>query len=241
MTGRARRLSLASGWFRQRRLSLKVLDLWRSRRADRLSTNDQSAFSEGDRVRLHSVFLPFQTYAGQVRNVEKAVFDLVRLLQHRIGPILPFEPVGCLCYAHDVSSDLWIEMGGHWYARCSGDGGCSKPPGDSTDAHEVGHNEVASFLLKSDMEVARSVKVFTDLDGGPQFGGKLGETLDVVVDNRLLDPGKPEIVDDVASLKRFTQMKTLIEIDHQGHVFPDRFAHRHHLGPARGPIATSAL
>ena len=75
------------------------------------------------------------------------------------------------------------------------------------------------------MEVARSVKVLTDLDGGPEFGGKLGETLHIIVDNRLLDPGKPEIVDDVASLKRFTQMKTLIEIDHQGHVFPDRFAH----------------
>jgi hypothetical protein len=69
------------------------------------------------------------------------------------------------------------------------------------------------------LEVARSVEVLTYLDGSPQFGGKLGETLDVIVDNRLLDPSKCKVVDHVAALKRFTKMKTLIEIHHQGHVW----------------------
>ena len=42
------------------------------------------------------------------------------------------------------------------------------------DAHEIGHDGVAGLLLQRDVNVARAVDIFADLDRRLQFDGVLG-------------------------------------------------------------------
>ena len=133
------------------------------------------------------------------------VFDRVRLLQDWIGPILPFEPVRRLGNPHNVRGHLWIEMRGHGDARRTRNGGSPLPPGDAANAHEIRHDKVARPALKSLVHLARTVEVLADLQRRLQFGREPGIAVEIVVDDRLLDPGQPVVVDHVAALKRLGQ------------------------------------
>jgi len=69
-----------------------------------------------------------------------------------------------LCHAHDVGSDLGIEMRGHGHAGSAANGGRAEPAGDATDAHKVRHYEIARLALQC------LVQLFdTQLDRGYQL------------------------------------------------------------------------
>ena len=55
------------------------------------------------------------------------------------------------------------------------------------------------------MHLARAVEVLPDLQRGLQFGCEPHIAVEIVVDDRLLDPGQPVVVDHVAALKRLGQ------------------------------------
>ena len=55
-----------------------------------------------NQVSGYSLFVPFQSNARYVPNMQLASFDLVGLLQDRVGPILPLEPVRRFADPHDV-------------------------------------------------------------------------------------------------------------------------------------------
>ena len=68
---------------------------------------------------------------------------------------------------------------------------------------------------------ARPVEILADLDRRLELGGEAGIALEIVVDDRLLDPGEAEIVDRVAPFQCLAEVKSLVEIDHQPDLAPD--------------------
>ena len=112
-------------------------------------------------------------------------------------------------------------MGRHRNAGGARDRRGAQPAGDAADAHEVGHHEIAGFSLQRRMQIARAVEILADLDRRLQFRRKLRIAVEIVVDDRLLDPGETQIVDHVTALERVGEIKTLVEIGHQFHVVTD--------------------
>jgi hypothetical protein len=60
--------------------------------------------------------IPLKTDAGHVRNVKQSVTNIIRFLQDRIGPVLPFQPMRGLGDAHHVRGHLGVKVSGHRYA-----------------------------------------------------------------------------------------------------------------------------
>ena len=81
-----------------------------------------------------------------------------------------------------------------------------------------------ALLLQRLVQLARAVEVLADLDRRLQLGGELGIAVEIVVDDRLLDPGEAKIVDRVAALQGLGEVQALVEVDHQVHVVADRLA-----------------
>ena len=73
----------------------------------------------------------------------------------------------------------------HGHAGGARDGSGAQPAGDTADAHDVRHHEVAGFLLERDMNVAWPIEILADLNRGLQLGGELRVSVEVVVDDRL--------------------------------------------------------
>jgi hypothetical protein len=96
----------------------------------------------------------------------------------------------------------------------AGNGGGPEPAGDATDPHKVRHDEIACLSLQCLVHVAGAVEVLADLQRRFQLAGQLGIAVEVVVDDRLLDPGEATIVDQVATLQRLGKAEALIEVDH---------------------------
>ncbi len=73
--------------------------------ADSPKGNSQLKIMEvsGDRV-----FVPIQTDAGHIGDVQQTILYFIRVLQNRIGPILPFQPMRGLGDAHYVGGDFRI-------------------------------------------------------------------------------------------------------------------------------------
>ena len=69
-----------------------------------------------------------------------------------------------------------------------------------------------------------AVEILADLQRRFEFGSELGVAIEVVVDNRLLDPRQSEIVDHVAAKEGVGQVEPLVEVGHQLQV-ADRVAH----------------
>ena len=72
----------------------------------------------------------------------------------------------------------------------AGDRRGPQPAGDAADAHEVRHHEVAGLDLQRRVQLARAVEVLADLDRRLQLGGEPRIAVEIVVDDRLLDPGQ---------------------------------------------------
>ncbi len=121
-----------------------------------------------------------------------------------------------------MGADFRIKMGRHGNAGSPGNGRRPTPPGDAADAHKIGHHEIARLLLQRFVEFTRTIEIFTDLHWRFQLSGQLGITVQIVIDNRLLDPGEALIVNHVTALKGFGEVEPLIEIDHQVHIVPHR-------------------
>lgn len=49
---------------------------------------------------LHGIFIPFDASTRSIRNLKRAGIEAKRLLQDRISPILPFQPVPSFCHTH---------------------------------------------------------------------------------------------------------------------------------------------
>jgi len=153
--------------------------------------------------------------------MQLAILDRIGLLQNRIRPILPLKPVRRFGDPHHVSGHFGIEMGGDRNTRSTGDGSRSLPACDAANPHEIRHDIIAGFHLQGGVERAWSVEILTELDRRLQIGGQPRVTLEVVLDDGLLDPGEAEIIDRVASFQRLAKVKSLVEIDHQAHLAPD--------------------
>jgi hypothetical protein len=75
-----------------------------------------------------------------------------------------------------------------------------QPACDSADTHKIRHHEVARLFLERSVHITRTIKVLTDLYGCPQFCRKLCKTVEIVVDDWLLNPCETEIIDRMAAL-----------------------------------------
>src|SRR5262249_14880383 len=78
-------------------------------------------------IALRGVFIPFDAGAGLVRPLQHTVDERERLDDNRVGPVLPFEPMGGLGDAHEMRGKFRIEMRRHGNAGRTGDGGCAQP------------------------------------------------------------------------------------------------------------------
>src|SRR5215831_19534287 len=88
------------------------------------------------------------------------------------------------------------------------------------------------------MHGARAVEVFADLQWRPQFARELRITRQIIVDDRLLEPIKPRIVERVTARQGIAEGKPLVEIDHQLDVVAGAFANRADGGKVIGePVA----
>ena len=61
-------------------------------------------------VRRDRVFIPLQAHSRYIRYVQPTVPNVIGLLQYRISPALPFEPMGGLGHPHHVGSNFRIQM-----------------------------------------------------------------------------------------------------------------------------------
>ena len=91
------------------------------------------------------LLVPLQADTRHVRNVRLAILDLIRPLQHRVRPILPFEPMRRFGNPHNVSGQLAIEMGRNRNARRRSDGSSSLPAGHAADPHEIRRDVIAGL------------------------------------------------------------------------------------------------
>ena len=89
------------------------------------------------------------------------------------------------------------------------------------------------------MESTGTIEVLTNLDGRTKIGREPPISLEVVIDDRLLDPGQPHVVNTLTSLLRLSKIEPLIEIHHEVHVLanhsPNRFDRRQVI---RQPISS---
>src|ERR1700733_10627753 len=96
----------------------------------------------------------------------------------------------------------------------------------TADAHKIGHDEVAGLLLQREVNVPWAVEIFAYLDRRLQFGGEPGEAVEIIVEDRLLDPDQAMIVNHVAAPQGVGEIEGLVEIDHQVDIIADRVPHR---------------
>src|SRR5262245_6320349 len=179
------------------------------------------ALAEIDEVGGNGGLVPLQTNTGEIRHLDPTRLDVVGLLQQGISPILPFQPMRRLSNAHDVRRNFGIKVRRHGYPGGTANGGGAEPAGDAADAHEIRHYQIARLALQRLVQVPGSIEVFADLNGCFKFGRKPGIAVEVVVDDRLLDPGKTEVVDGVAALQSFGEIEALVEVDHQIDIVAD--------------------
>jgi hypothetical protein len=125
-----------------------------------------------------------------------------------------------------MRADFRIEMRRYGNACRAGDRRRPQKSGDAADAHQIGHDEVAGLLLQREVNVARAVEIFADLDWRLQLGGEPGGAVEIVVEDRFLDPDKAEIIDHVAAPQGVGEIEGLVEIDHEVDIVADRFPHR---------------
>jgi hypothetical protein len=78
-----------------------------------------------------------------------ASLDFIGLLQDRIRPVLPLEPVRRFGDPHDVSGHLGIEMGRNRNARRRGDCGSSLPASDASDTRAARSRTLAVAIPES--------------------------------------------------------------------------------------------
>src|ERR1700740_2784171 len=69
--------------------------------------------------------------------------------------------------------------------------------------------------MKRPMQVPGSIKVLANLNRRLQFGREPRETVKVVVNDRLLDPVEAQVIDQVTAVQCFSEIETLVKIDHQ--------------------------
>lgn len=101
---------------------------------------------EEDLVRLetrHGGLVPFQAVAGHVGQVQPAVPDLERAGQHRMGPVLPLQPLPGRGDPEQVPGDLGVQVRGHRQAGHLRDRGGPQPPGHPADPHQVRHHQAS--------------------------------------------------------------------------------------------------
>ena len=95
-------------------------------------------------------------------------------------------------HAHEMGRDLGVKMRRHGDAGRRRNRDRAQPAGYPADPHEIGHHAIAGFDLQCAMKRTRPVEVLTDLDGRLRFGSQPGKPLQIVIDDRLLDPCQPE-------------------------------------------------
>jgi hypothetical protein len=132
-----------------------------------------------------------------------------------------------------VRAELGKQVGRHRHPGRAGDRGRAQPSGDAADPHQVRHDQVARLLLQDLVQLAWAVDVLPDLDRRPDLGGELRQAVDVVVDQRFLDPGQAEVVEGVAPAQRFPEVQALVEVGHDR----DLVAHGVADGLDRGEVA----
>src|SRR3984885_5576840 len=189
------------------------------------SSSAKSSLNQADLSGCDRLLIPLDAYARRLWNVNLPVANFEMPLQDRIAPIQPFQEVGALRHAHDMRADLWIEMRRYGNACNTGDRRRPQKSRHAADAHEIGHNEVAGLLLQREVNVARAVEIFAYLDRRLQFGGEPGAAVEIVVEDRFLDPDKAKIVDHVAAPQGVGEIEGLVEIDHQVDILADRIPH----------------
>jgi hypothetical protein len=87
------------------------------------------------------------------------------------------------------------------HAGRSRDGGGPQPSRDAADAHEIRHHEIARSPLQGIMQLAATIEVLTHLDRRLEIGREPGVAVEVVIDDRFLDPRQTQIVDHMAALQ----------------------------------------
>src|SRR5262249_25543793 len=84
--------------------------------------------------------------------------------------------------------------------------------------------------LEGLVERARPVEVLAELHRRHELAGQPGIALEVVVDDRLLEPVEALVVQRVAAKERIAEREPLIEVDHQLDLLAGGLAHRSNRG-----------
>ena len=127
-------------------------------------------------------------------------------------------------------------MRGHRQAGHVGDRGGLQPSGHPADPHQVRHDQVAGPRPDGLVHGARAVEVLAEHDRGGQVGGEPGVAVQVVIAQRLLDPGQPLRVERPAALQRLAEAEPLVIVRHQRHLL----AHRGPDPADRGDVVAAA-
>src|SRR5215470_6191327 len=106
-----------------------------------------------------------------------------------------------------MRGNLGIEMARHRDAGRARDGGRPHPAGYATNTHEVRHNEITCLLAQRLVHLPRTIEILTDLNWRFQLGSQLGVAIEVVIDDRLLDPGEAMTVDHMTARKCLGQIE----------------------------------
>ena len=104
--------------------------------------------------------------------------------------------------------------------------GCLEPARDAANPHQIRHHVIARLPLQRVVKVTRPVKILSNLNRRLSLGGELRVSIKIIVDDRLLDPCQPEVVDHVAPVQSLPDVQALIEVDHQFDIVADRAPHR---------------
>src|SRR5580704_8012513 len=124
-----------------------------------------------------------------------------------------------------MRADLGIEMCRYGNACRTNDRRRPQKSCHAADAHEIGHDEVTGLLLQREVNVARAVKISAYLDRRLQFGSEPDAAVEIVVEDRFLDPDQAMIVNHVAAPQGVGEIEGLVEIDHQVDIVADRVPH----------------
>ena len=178
-----------------------------------------------NRVALDGGLVPIEARTGAGGNPDFAVLDLERFLENRIGPVLPFQPMGGFCRTHEMRGKFRIEVGRHLYSGGARDGGSTEPAGDAADPHQVRHDKVTGACCDGLRQRAGSIEIFAKLNRCFQVARQLRITSQVVVGDRLFEPIDVLVVKRVTAMQRLAQGQALIEIDHQADIGSNALAH----------------
>jgi hypothetical protein len=164
--------------------------------------------------------------AGPVGEDGRAGVDPQGLLQDGIGPVHVFEPMPGRRGGQKMGAHLRHEVRRHLDPPGRRGAGGVHPARHPADAGEIRHDEIAGPGLEGVHQGFGPVEVLADLQRHVERGRDGRVAAQVVVPDRLLQPGDALVLKRPPADERFRHREGLVVIDHEGDAVRDAAAHR---------------